>query len=93
MGLSGITLVDMKALAILVMLAGCGVYSDGGDDVGPDAAVVAEHDAVECEPTLPTCSSLGCAVGALPLDCPREDDTSVCYCAVPAKNPGWCRNE
>lgn len=87
-------LVDVKTLAILVMIAGCGVYFDGGDDVGPDA-VVAPADSAECkpEPVLPTCFSLGCAVGALPIDCPREDDTSVCYCAAPAKNPGWCRNE
>ena len=77
------------------MLAGCGVYFDGGDDdVGPDAAAIAEPDAAECRPSLRRCIDVSplCATGQIELDCPRAEDTSVCYCPAPAQ-PEWCRNE
>lgn len=78
------------------MLGGCTLYS-GGDDapIAPDAAVM-EPDAA---PTLPTCRQLECPTGSPYLDCPRTEDTSVCYCDVPTDaptthpvTPGWCFN-
>lgn len=77
-------------LVVALMLGGCTLYS-GGDDgpITPDAAV-AGPDAATCEPGLPSCASLYCGVGAVPLDCPRSEDASVCYC--PSPTPGWCFN-
>lgn len=83
---------DVKALAILVLvLSGCSMYFGDGEASAPDAAVTEEPDAAECEPPLPTCFSLGCAVGAVTPNCPIDEDTSVCYCPA-AKSPGWCRS-
>lgn len=80
-------------LLFVALTTGCSMYFGGGEPQ-PDAAVTIKPDAapVECEPTLPTCFELGCAVGALPVDCPRAEDTSVCYCDAP-NGPGWCRNQ
>lgn len=78
-----------KVIALVVLLGGCSMYfGDDGDEVAPDAAVVATPDSVTCD-GLPSCASLYCGVGAIPLDCPRAEDTSVCYC--PSPTPGWCR--
>lgn len=82
----------VKWMLLVTMLAGgCSMYFGTGDeaDGAPDAAVIAEPDAPECEPQLPSCFSLGCAVGALTPNCPVAEDTSVCYCPA-AKNAGWC---
>jgi len=51
-------------------------------------------DATACPPpvqTLPRCGQIdpGCATGAIPLDCPHAEDTSVCWCPAQV-GPGWC---
>ncbi len=77
----------MRATFIAILFTlGC---STSDVDTTPDAAV----DAATCEPTLQRCSFYGCGVGARPLDCPRSEDTSVCYCAAPVGAVGgWCLN-
>lgn len=87
-------MVLMRTLVLsMLMVMGCSSYFGGGgddDELAPDAAI-ATPDAAECKPSLPECWELGCAVGALPVDCPRADDTSVCFCDSTIA-AGWCRN-
>lgn len=79
----------MRAILLALALAGC---TTSDVDTAPDAAVTV--DAATCEPTLQRCAFYGCGVGARPLDCPRSEDTSVCYCAAPVGAVGgWCLNQ
>lgn len=90
----------MRAILMLVMMSGCMYFGDDEPGLMPDAAedtaaddAAAPVDAEECKPSLPECWELGCAVGALPVDCPREDDPSICYCDAVSSVSGWCRNQ
>ena len=84
--------IGMKvALAFAVLLGGCGLYFGDDKAPAPDAAVATPDAGQMCGATLPRCGDLGCAVGALPVDCPRSEDPSVCYCHAQA-HPGWCFN-
>ena len=83
----------VKLVLMAAMLSGCATYFGDGD-VGPDAAVAATPDAKECGFTLPRCGErdTACATGQTPIDCPHDEDPSVCYCPSPT-NPGWCVNQ
>ena len=75
----------VKLVLMAAMLSGCATYfGDDGGEVDAGAA-----DTTECEPTLPRCFDLGCAVGGLAADCPRGDE--VCYCDAP-QSASWCFN-
>lgn len=84
----------MVSVALVWVLTSCGTETatpDAAEDTAADDAA-APVDA-ECKPSLPECWELGCAVGALPVDCPREDDPSICYCDAVSSVSGWCRNQ
>lgn len=77
--------VSMKLIAIAALFAACTT----NNDITPDAPDATTPDAVVCEPSLPACVSLYCAIGAIAAECPHAEDTSVCWC--PSSTPGWCR--